>query len=60
MNYEKANAGGNDRELIKKFAYDPEYWNRNTVIERTAEQNRAIQNLEGKGAFGNALGTKKN
>jgi hypothetical protein len=60
MNYEKANAGGNDRDLIKKFAYDPEYWNRNTVIERTPEQNRAIQNLEGKGAFGNALGTKKN
>jgi hypothetical protein len=60
MNYEKANAGGNDREVIKKFAYDPEYWKRNTVIERTPEQNRAIQNLEGKGAFGNALGTKRN
>lgn len=58
MNYEKANAGGNDRELIKKFAYDPEFWKRNTVIERTPEQNRAIQNLEGKGAFGNALGIK--
>jgi hypothetical protein len=60
MNYEKANTGGNDREVIKKFAYDPEYWNRNTVIERTPEQKRAIQDLEGKGAFGNALGIKKN
>jgi hypothetical protein len=60
MPYEKANAGGNDREVIKKFAYDTEYWKRNTVIERTPEQNRAILNLEKKGAFGNALGTKKN
>jgi hypothetical protein len=60
MPYEKANAGGNDRELIKKFAYDPEFWKRNTVLEHTPEQNRTIQNLEGKGAFGNAMGIKKN
>ena len=60
MPYEKANTGGSDRDKIKKFAYDPEFWRRNTVIERTPEQNRAIQNLEEKGAFGNALGIKKN
>jgi hypothetical protein len=60
MPYEKANVGGNDREVIKKFAYDPEFWKRNIIIERTPEQNRTIQNLDGKGAFGNALGIKKN
>lgn len=60
MNYEKANTGGSDRDKIKKFAYDPEFWKRNAVIERTPEQNRAIQNLEGKGAFGNALGINRN
>jgi hypothetical protein len=60
MPYEKANTGGSDRDKIKKFAYDPEFWRRNTVIERTPEQNRTIQNLEEKGAFGNALGIKKN
>ena len=59
MPYEKANVGGNDREVIKKFAYDPEFWKRNAIIERTPTQEKIIQNLEGKGAFGNALGIKK-
>jgi hypothetical protein len=47
-------------EVIKKFAYDPEFWKRNALIERTPTQEKIIQNLEGKGAFGNALGIKKN
>ena len=59
MPYEKANVGGNDREVIKKFGYDPEFWKRNAVIERTPTQEKIIQNLEREGVFGNALGIKK-
>ena len=59
MPYEKANVGGNDREVIKKFAYDPEFWKRNAIIERTPTQEKIIQNLEREGVFGNALGIKK-
>jgi len=59
LNYEKANAGGNDRNLIKKFAYDPEFWKRNEVIERTPAQEKVIQNLEKKGSFGNAVSKLK-
>lgn len=58
--YEKANTGGNDRDAIKKFAYDPEFWKRNAIIERTPTQEKIIQNLEREGVFGNALGIKKN
>lgn len=58
--YEKANSGGNDRDVIKKFAYDPEFWKRNAVFERTPEENKAIKDLERKGSFGNAMGMKKN
>jgi hypothetical protein len=60
MPYEKANTGGNDRDAIKTFAYDPEFWKRNAIIERTATQEKIIQNLEREGVFGNALGIKKN
>lgn len=56
--YEKANSGGNDRDVIKKFAYDPEFWKRNAVFERTPEENKAIKDLERKGSFGNAMGMK--
>ncbi len=58
--YEKANSGGNDRDAIKKFAYDLEFWKRNVVFERTPEENKAIKDLERKGSFGNAMGMKKN
>lgn len=57
--YEKANSGGNDRDAIKKFAYDPEFWKRNAVFERTPEENKAIKDLERKGSFGNAMGKSK-
>lgn len=56
--YDKANSGGNDRDVIKKFTYDPEFWKRNAVFERTPEENKAINDLERKGSFGNALGKK--
>jgi hypothetical protein len=55
MSYEKAHSGGNDRDAIKKFAYDPEFWKRNAVFERTPEENKAIKDLERKGSFGNAM-----
>jgi hypothetical protein len=55
MSYEKAHYGGNDRDAIKKFAYDPEFWKRNAVFERTPEENKAIKDLERKGSFGNAM-----
>ncbi len=55
VSYEKANSGGNDREVIKKFAYEPEFWKRNDVVERTPAQEKIIQNLEKRGSFGNAM-----
>lgn len=58
--YNKAQSGGNDREAIKKYAYDPEFWRKNVVFERTPEENQVIKDLEKKGAFGNALLKVKN
>lgn len=55
IKFESAKNGLNDREVIKRFKYEPSFWENNPIVERTPLQNKIIRDLENNGAFGNGI-----
>ena len=55
VEYQLAGSGLSDREAIESKPYDPEFWKKHPVVQRTPLEEGIIQAFESKGSFGNMV-----